>query len=153
MAGGKIFKPAIAGEILAYAAMHSDKEATSKFGISQMSLGRWRKRMTWDHELFSYVALKIKSQPPAWVAELPDSMRRFIAMLDRFMAQKVLTPEDLRAAGEQFERLARIQIALRIVDERFAVGTGREGLEEVGSLPPGRSISADIADPEPPDSE
>jgi hypothetical protein len=153
MARGKFFKPAIAGEILAYAAMHSDKEATSKFGVSQMSLCRWRKRMTWDPELFSYVASKINSQPPAWVAELPDSMRRFIAMLDRFMAQKVLTPEDLRAAGEQFERLARIQIALRIVDERFAVGTGREGLEEVGSLPAGRRIDPPFADPEPTDSE
>lgn len=135
MARGQFFDPILASEVLACASLKGDKFACQLYGVAQISVTRWRKRMQSDRSLLNQVSLKINEQRPQWLLQLPQALSEFVDCLVRESQRKRIDAEQLRAIGEQFERLARIQIAMRIVDARLASATGGEGSEIPRSVP------------------
>lgn len=135
MARGQFFDPILASQVLACASIEGDKAAVEQYHVSQMSITRWRKRMREDPSLLNQVTSIISERRPQWHAKLPQAMSDFVDCLVRESQRKTIDAEQLRAIGEQFERLARIQIAMRIVDARLAATAGREGSEVPRPVP------------------
>lgn len=153
MARGQFFDPILASEVLACAAIEGDKAACEQYSVAQRSVTRWRERMKTDRSLANQVTLKVNERRPQWHLKLPQAMADFIDCLVRETQRRQIDADSLRAIGEQFERLARIQMAMRIVDARLAVAAGGEGSEVPRSVPRLAEPDYVTVDPESPDSE
>lgn len=124
--------------ILVEAAFFGDSQAAERWGVSERTVQRYRKRMGKSDELSSIVALKKENFEQNWADEIPAAIRSATRFLMNASRQADPTdPAAIHAVAGAMKIMAEVGLTKEILDVRLGRYDRPNGEEnrQVDSIP------------------
>lgn len=130
----RIFNYERAATVLAETAFTDEATVLQRYGISSMTLSRYRKRLQTDHKLLEFVSLKKSSLEREWASELAPAIREAIRFLQRAARDADSSdPAAIHAVAGALKILSETAMTKEVINARL-VGQDRPQREEAATV-------------------
>lgn len=130
----RVFNYERAATVLAETAFMDEATVLQRYGISSMTLSRYRKRMQSDPNLLQFVIAKKAALEREWANELAPAIREAIRFLQR--AAREADPSDpnaIHAVAGALKILSEVSMTKEVIGARLA-GADRTQRAEAGTV-------------------